>query len=757
MSNNDVYCAICGAPAHEINIGSYDSSRVSQNSTQWLNRVNILGRGRERPRRETETFFTGPVEYSHYNWYDLDSPDNPVAEELDSDQIRVYDWTERHDLLVPFHYDCYKLLEKVAAPRKVIPQVIYETFKPHCAKRVSLGLDYDYGDASACQDEYWKRTSGMEYLLASPTKVPHIKEFIKSILADSKLEESDESHAAPQKDDIHKDGLESLPSELMSSVLECLDYDNLCAIRLASRGAELSKSQVDWFKLYKAMRAISKGQDMHHPFTTAGLRNRRRVWDVCSRILEEYWPRKEAHDQELSDKSVVLQSVQNTILPLMRYPNDPGLIWSLLGLMHTFVDVRRSYATEHGTRLSIGSKDIFTRSEDVQIPKDGWITQLVIITQEEIDEDDLNKIIRKIVGLRFIFSKGDPIQVGQAKGDMRAVYSDSGHFVVGFQVAWAAGKPFSKIGLLFQAMTKVPQQSLDRLKPRDVFDEGGVPIALPNPETAGHLWRNDLPPRELNIVPLRNGYLTPDHTRDDTLVEALVFGTKESDLSMITAIGVDAQLRGFEICMDNGHERWTRGIGNRNAMQYLYIDGRGGERILYFHVNFADVARGIRFVTNRERHLIVGEPDMHELRFPPEGQQDRFDSLMGIYCNWANRNTPGTDLSCVGAFSRRFSRTPVRPPKMAKDEQGHFWTPTPLPRAAREVGTIYGQRQFKNEYNKVRHVPSRDATVSWLDCSRPIESIKITLCHGAESSQLPLVSLSFKYSDDQTTSSIGPK
>ncbi|KAF4968098.1 hypothetical protein FSARC_4459 [Fusarium sarcochroum] len=601
---------------------------------------------------------------------------------------------------------------------------------------------------SCGQDQYWKRISGMEYLTASPTKIPRIKEFIKSILADSKLKESDDSHAiSSQKDDMNKDAPGSLPGELMTSVLECLDYDNLCAIRLASRSAVNETSQTDWFKLYKAMRAISKGQDLGHPFTTAGLHNRSRLWGVCSRILEEYWPRKIAHDQELSDKSVVLKKVKNTIQPIMRYPYEPSLIWSTIGLVHTFVD---------GTRNSIGSKDIFTTSDDVQIPKKGWIIELVIITKEEIDEENLNKIVRKIVGLRFIFSRGDPVLVGQAEGDVRTIYPDSGHFVVGLQLAWAARKPISKIALLFQPMKKAPQDSIDRLKPRIVLDEAGVPIAPMNPETAGHLWKNDSPPKELDVVLLRTGFVTPDNTKDDTLVHVLVFGTTESDLGMISAIGVDAQLRGFEVCLDNGHEKWTRAIGHRNAMQYLSIDGRGGERILYFYVNFYDVARGIRFVTNRERHLIVGEPGSRDLRFPPEEPQYRFDSLMGIYCHWSNRNTPGTDLTCVGAFSRKFSPAPTRPPNLPKDARGRYWTPNPPPRGIKEVGTIYGKREFKNRFNRVTHIPSEDATVSWLDCSRPIESIKAGLCHGAESAQLPLLSLSFKYADDQTTPSFGP-
>lgn len=44
MANTDTYCAICGVPAHDIDIESYDENTVSENSIEWLDEVNILGR-----------------------------------------------------------------------------------------------------------------------------------------------------------------------------------------------------------------------------------------------------------------------------------------------------------------------------------------------------------------------------------------------------------------------------------------------------------------------------------------------------------------------------------------------------------------------------------------------------------------------------------------------------------------------------------------------------------------------------------------
>ncbi|KAF4997390.1 hypothetical protein FDECE_12098 [Fusarium decemcellulare] len=807
MSSNDAYCAICGAPAHEIDIDSYDTSRVSDESAAWLDRVNILARGSEGPQREAEIFFTGPVDYRDYNWYETVTTNTQVEEQLGSDEIRVYDWHEFHDVLVPLHDDCYDLLKKVAAPRSITLEVIYETLKGHCPDEDAMALDFDYGDASTCQGEHWKRIGGMEYLVASPTNIPRVEEFMKLILADSKLQESDEPFAvSPQKDDTNKDALNSLPGELMSSMLESLDYDSICAMRLASRSAvtetssnnafwknkllsempwmleylpstdDLYSSGTDWFKLYKAMRAISKGKDGRHPFTTAGLQNRCRIWGLCCRILEEYEPRSTAHADELKHKSPVLEKANNTIQPPLRYPRDPGgVIWSTIGLIHTFEDIRSarpvisvfwskngelagigSYPTLWGTQRAIGSKDVFTTTDTVQIPGEAWITELVITSQDEIDESDLDKITRKVVGLQFIFSEGDPVQVGQSKGDVRVISPDPGHFVIGFQVSWAPSKPISHLSLLFQPMKNAPEDIIHRLEPQKVLDEDGDPVPHNKPEVTGHLWKNELPPRELEILSSQNGYMSPNLKTDDLLMEPLIFGTTERDLDMISAIGVDAQLRGFELCLDNGHEKWTRIIGHPYAMQYLSIDGRGGERILHCYVAISDVARGIRFLTNRGRNLIVGDCKKRGLVRRGEQPKPHLGPLMGIYCHWSNRHTPGTDLTAVGTFSRKF-RTPVRIPEMVTDEQGRYWTPTFPPTAAKDIGPIFGQHEFTPEGRRVsRHIPDDDATVSWLDCSRPIESIKVALCHGTTSSRLALVSLSLKYSDDQTTSSIGP-
>ncbi|KAF5561458.1 phosphatidylethanolamine n-methyltransferase [Fusarium phyllophilum] len=728
------------------NTNTYCASAV----LEWLVEVNILGRPNKRASPPRPVIFTGPAAYSHYNWYILSSRNNSL-------------------------YD---------PPHDIEPEVIYETFRPHCGAPDALGLDFDYGDAKACQGQTWEEVDGTEYVLASPTKIPCVKDFFKTILAESQLEEPVVSGSTYQSDGASKDALESLPGELMSSVLQCLDYESLCAIRLASRNAVKETSsnafwknrvvsempwiidffpgkrdtedpQIDWFKVYKALRSISQGQDQRQPFTTGGLRNRSRVWDICSQILNEYCIRKEARDEELANRTMVLERAENTVQPILKYPYNKNLIWSKASLTETFLDMTSAEpvievfwsadgefagigcsTNAEGRVRSVGSKNIFATSDKVPVGRDDWITELIITSQDELDRhnelndldnDRLNAVVRKVVGLQFVFSKGNPVQVGQAKGDKRLFFPDANNFVVGFKAGWVAGEPITKFSLLFQPYKKVPRECLSRVKPREYLDESGKPVPFNDPKTSAHLWKNDLPPRELQILPARHGVINCDITRGDSIMESLVFGTTDEDLGKITAVGVDAQFRGFEVCYSNGE---SRTIGHTNAMQYFPIDGAGGERILYVNSGISFYPTGIQFLTNRGRHSIVGKPDPRtEVVFPKQAPGHRRDVLMGIYCHWANRHTPGTDFISIDAPSH----------------------------GVLAVGNVYGHREFLLPPSKVVHkVPSEDAVVSWFDCSRPIASIKVAFCHGSDSNQIPLVAITFKYADDQTTKSIGP-
>ncbi|KAM0189335.1 hypothetical protein ACHAPA_007889 [Fusarium lateritium] len=198
MGDENTFCALCGAPAHRIMIRNYDPRLIGADSAEWLNSINLIGRGRE---KNATAFFTGLAEYSHYKCYNLESVPHSleVKYKLRSNGLHVYERTETPGLLVSFHLDCYSILEKVAAPRVILPTGLHETFDPHCTGRYAFGLDYDYGDASSCQKVAWKCVKGMEYLAASPVTILYTEEFIESIVSDSELQKLNAQHSSSPK------------------------------------------------------------------------------------------------------------------------------------------------------------------------------------------------------------------------------------------------------------------------------------------------------------------------------------------------------------------------------------------------------------------------------------------------------------------------------------------------------------------------------------------------------------------------------
>ncbi|KAF5684539.1 f-box domain-containing protein [Fusarium circinatum] len=320
-----------------------------------LDDVSLMGRPDKKAAKPRPVILATPVRYLGHNRYELPSPDHPFATEYSFGEVPTYDWTEEHDVLIPFHLHCFDLDKQVASPHDIDASVIYETFRSHCDKPYTFGLQFDYGGAKDCRLVKWREIKGTEYLLASPTEIPHATDFIKSILAESQLQEPQPAVTRHDRDD--KDTLDKLPGELLSGIIQCLDLKSLCAVRLASRSAARETSsnafwknkissdmpwvvsmfpgrdvmdnlQIDWLKVYKALRAISKGEDQRQPFTTGGIRNRARVWDVCTRFLNEYWPRKEAREEELVNKTAVLKKAENTPEPVLRFPKSNGLMSS---------------------------------------------------------------------------------------------------------------------------------------------------------------------------------------------------------------------------------------------------------------------------------------------------------------------------------------------------------------------------------------------------------------------------------------------
>ena len=71
----------------------------------------------------------------------------------------------------------------------------------------------------------------------------------------------------------------------------------------------------------------------------------------------------------------------------------------------------------------------------------------------------------------------------------------------------------------------------------------------------------------------------PERSFDTISMEALVFGTNETELQLITGFSCDAQYRSFGIHYQDGNSKLIGPADTLSETKIFEIDGRSGERI----------------------------------------------------------------------------------------------------------------------------------------------------------------------------------
>ncbi|KAJ4252411.1 hypothetical protein NW762_011011 [Fusarium torreyae] len=800
MGGNDVYCALCGVIAGTVVTDddiaddeewTYDQDRIAGLDTDWLADVRILA---ENPKSSSmqKVFLSDCATYDDSNYFDLEAED-PMSTEFDSSSIRVYDWEEAYSVAIPFHLDCFKILEKIAAPQAIDYQILYEILKLHCGKDIEYCLDYDYGEVTELQDQYWLTRRNTEYVIASPTNISRVDQLTESILQDSQRESESVLPYDEERPSSSDNPFDSLPNELLLKMLSSLDVTSVCRLRSVSRRlravvatdsfwrgrveedmpwmTEFLQSQdntddenIDWQKVYQTLRCVSMGRGSMDNLPSLGFQNRSRIWEICSGVMKEYSSLHQKHEREREKENVILKDAKSSPMPTLTFPKQKnttitsfGLADELNELSHAHPTILTSWTATNGlvgiaARYSgvyvsqqFGTRNMDGHIEEFEMPRDDWLSGLIITSQSVPKQEDTPDLQRKIVGLKLLFNRRDPIQFGSSHGDLRLLRVGPEQFIVGFTVTWAVGKPIEKLAILQQPIAKAILGGRERLTPTETLPLD--PIAME------YLWKDRLPADGLRVAPFSSGYWNYDFQADESPMESLIFGTSDEELGKIVAIGMDVQFRGIEVVYADGHHR-SIGPG-LNAMQYMSIDGSSGERIVCFYTTQHHIVPGIRFVTNRGRQLVIGQPGPREKRYPSQDENGDDEIAMGVYGHWASRDTPKVNLAAVGGLSA--SLTVSLGPDPQTDIHGLHWNLGPPAYEFRETGTIYGWRQAENPRTMRRErTPSEQATVSWLDCGRTLKSVRLTLCHGTRSSQLPLVAISFTYADELTVSSIGP-
>jgi hypothetical protein len=223
------------------------------------------------------------------------------------------------------------------------------------------------------------------------------------------------------------------------------------------------------------------------------------------------------------------------------------------------------------------------------------------------------------------------------------------------------------------------------------------------------------------------------------------FDNRKDDF--VSSIGIDAQLGAFEVKPLRFTSFPNRLIGgNAKAMQNFCF--KGGEVLTQCYVTGTERVEGIRLITSKRRQMIIGKdgPDAQ----PLIGKLNAKD-IVGFYGTWAERGTPQATLISFGVLK---GEPRLHASDFTEDDpHGYRWCPSGPPpgRSAQEIDPIYGI--ITNSQKEV--TPPSQTRVVWLDCTKPLRSMKVNMCHNTSSTTLPIVSITHNFAD-KSSSSFGP-
>ncbi|KAH8891272.1 hypothetical protein GQ53DRAFT_746770 [Thozetella sp. PMI_491] len=789
MGDWDIYCAICGAVTHRRGGGDdeYDPKVVTETTTEWMEDVRILGENTNSTAAD-KVFISGKAMYPQYGSFDInsESEDPNFPEGLNS--IPVYTWTDVAGKAVPFHTACLELFAKFHSPAAFDKEALYLAVKALVKKDMNQKLDIEYGDITEFQEQYWYSIIGRESYVVSPTTIPALEAYYSEL--PKALGASDKPRINPGGRSAGTDIFATLAPELVFLILSHLDVRSMHRLRAASRAVaslhlgpgfwkvrtrmdqpwlydlpwDVQGDDVDWLPVYQHL--LSSSEESYEG-KIHGLVNRRRIWGLCSQISGSYLEQKEKRDQEAARMPEALKEVSTTPMRMLTssMPKTSEMGTALLATCFSEVSdaelTIRVHWNDRGelaglqvcspegaqTQRLLGVESTFARSDDILCDKSKW--PAVIVTSSRVEARDTRKeeLVRTVRGIQVQFTDGTSVQLGEQASDQRIFSASQGSFIVGFCGESSPEGGISRLALLQQPLHKLPSPTRARvtsISPQPVTD----------PSALTYLWMAGPPPQSVTVTSFKAGYWSHDMKADIAQMEALVLGETDEELADITAIAADANFGGFEVLYGSGNRR---AIGpRREGLKTLSIDGAGGERIVTLRLSVNHIPQGMTFVTNRGRQLVIGlaTATNRDTSYPPSPSDALHDvGLAGFYVHWYNRDLDEARLDAVGGLLSR-KVTPSTSQEIAMDSSGFPWEPAPPPSELAADGPIFGQRETRQAFREIT-VPGLGTIITWLDCSRPVESIHVTLCHAVRDPQIPLVTMRFRYSDG-SISTAGP-
>ncbi|KAI1344853.1 hypothetical protein F5Y15DRAFT_363839 [Xylariaceae sp. FL0016] len=801
MGGYDNYCAICGIKMGAVFMdddSEIDRSLIQEDDLTWLDDIRLMGENPNAPSQD-KIFIAASAIYDDCGFYnEVDGGDDPNfwSDEDRPEMIRALDWDAEHPLLVPFHGACLDLLTKKLRTDEIDRVSLYEVMRSLCDPSEFMMLSLDWGEIEHLQDQYFFPEKGCEAFLRLPTTIPELTEYygklpraeIQTITGNSLLRNSTPQNAG-------SDRFATISTEVMLLIMECMDMISVTKLRVASSSAlrvqlpsafwkaqllyDLpwlydfpsldgdSITSIDWPKVYKELLlASSKGSQNMIP----GLVNRRRIWQVTDQLADPYAQLMRGKRSRTAGSDVgpapILDKVNTTVSRMLaksgpelgsmsnvcfvRGYDDLANSEPVLFLHWTQQGILCGISTQSGLQNQsaqvdsvIGSEKFFSSSDTIHFPRDDWLTGIVA-TIGTLDE------ALGVMGARLIFAKQETIQLGNSEGYQRLFRVPKGEVLVGLNGGCSrVDGRLSKLSLLCQPLSRIPAE-LNRVED---LHEGEY-----NYQCQGYLWFNELPAPGLLFGKTLAGYWKSGESDTDLCpMESLVFGTSEQELSELTAISGDVHFGGFQTQHLDGT---TRKIGPRHhAMKTLTINGGEGERISGIYVYTGHITYCIRFVTNQRRQLVIGQPKGQPTPYTSEEINNK-PLPSGIIANWGARPSPKARLDQIGPLScENLGPVDTNDTTGDCDSQGYPWEPCAPPAHLAETGDILGRSAASDRKLTLTQrrgaVPGDETVVCWLDCSRPLLSVTVTMCHGIRADYAPIAALRFRYADE-TEACVGP-
>ena len=551
--------------------------------------------------------------------------------------------------------------------------------------------------------------------------------------------------------------------------------------------------QVDWKYVYRRLWFGSSGPNRRGE-TFYGLRNRRRIWNTtCPAIAESYASAAKKMRKVLpetlqgsmsSEQAKLLPSINSDMGHFIEsfidnfsdLPTAQPIIevsWCKQGWL-TSIHINNAGEWNKGQKRIKGETLI---QNLVPIPQDDWVTGFVVIRRSTTEmtrgeKMEMHPGMQKwpglhIIGLDILFAKGRPVHLGYTNGDKRLVYVNAGRFIVGLKTRISSKNMLGKMTLIEQDVA-VHAHGCDRVmdERRGLYNEhmnhlSQRPIKM--------VWRGELLEPGIALHHPVFGYWSNEGSAETSGMSALVWARSEAEQAEIVSISAEVQFCGLRVTYA---DRPPVQAGSRFlAMKTLEIDGKNGERIIDVRVSVNHLVHSLRIMTNRGRQLVLGNPGRSERSlvgreadahfYAPNVHTPGPDGIIcGIYGFWDTEKDGNLDimggLSCP-QLGQPFGYDMHPDPR---DHHNFPWEPQAPPRNLVETGPIFGEREPREGEKKMfsitrERIPAPGCFVSWLDCSRPVNSIHFTTVHGTVSPQLNLSALTLVYTDG-SYSSVGP-